>query len=207
VASTISCALRLATRVASCLALQFVWASLVPIAAFAQTGAAAQVPANAKPPSPLAVPIAYSLESVSLKNAKAVFDGTVWKVDADGLDAEGARRFNVEHRQFGAALYLNVTEAERVAGFEIDRVLASWFDGSSKYKATKIDVPRPLKIDPSWRCTARSVNFTGDIEKTMLLCMQARGRTTVDFMLGLPKTGWDAEAMSINSAIASIIWR
>jgi hypothetical protein len=182
--------------------------SVFAIALFAALCASlARAQAGTKPSALLAVPISYSLESAALKKAKAVFDGTVWKIDADGIDADGSRRFNVEHREHGAAVYINVTEAERVAGFEVDRVLASWFDGNSKYKANKIDIPKSLKIDPSWRCTARGVNFAGDIEKTMLLCMQARGRTTVDFMLGLPKSGWETEAIAVNAAIASIAWR
>jgi hypothetical protein len=170
------------------------------------SSAAAQAAASAKAAPALAVPISYSLESAALKKAKAVFDGTVWKIDADGVDADGSRRFNVEHREQGAAVYINVTETERVAGFEVDRVLAKWFDATSKYKAQTADVPQALKIGAPWRCAARRVTFTGGIDKMLLLCMQAKGRTTVDFMLGLPSSGWERDVVAINAAIASIGW-
>lgn len=185
----------------ACVPFMFALAPLV----YAQSAANTKS-ATTKTDSALTVPITYSIESASLQKAKAVFDGTIWKIDEDGIDADRDRRFNVEHRKLGAALYINVTEAERIAGFEIDGVLTKWFDNGSGYKAQKIAVPSALKIGPSWRCAARNVTFTGDIEKTLVFCMQAKGRTTVDFMLGLPKLGWESETAAINTAIAAIGW-
>ncbi len=150
--------------------------------------------------------LTFSLESESLKKTKASFDGKIWKVDADEVDADGNRRFNIEHRERGAALYLNITEAERGVQFDTAGFLRAWFDPKSNNKAKAMAMPSALKIDAAWRCTARHVSFPQAIEKHLVLCTQQRGPTTLEFMLGVPMTGWERDAVAINEAISSVAW-
>jgi hypothetical protein len=150
--------------------------------------------------------LTFSIESASLKKSKVAVDGKVWKVDADEIDAEGNRRFNIEHRERGAALYLNITEAERGTQFDTAGFLRAWFDPKSNSKAKTIAIPPALKIDAAWRCSARHVSFPQAIEKHLVLCTQQRGPTTLEFMLGVPIAGWERDAAAVNEAMASLVW-